>query len=69
MRQKIDYPLIFRLDNWGLLRSLTQLRSDKAYTLIALKVEKDLQIHISSVTDPLIVCYTAVFSPDRRSVA
>jgi len=24
-----------------------------------LKVEKDLQIDISSVTDPLVVCYTA----------
>ena len=29
------------------------LRSDKAYSLIALNVEKDLQVHISSVTDPL----------------
>ena len=30
-----------------------RLRSDKAYSLIALSVEKDLQVHISSVTDPL----------------
>ena len=30
-----------------------RLRSDKAYSLIALNVEKDLQVHISSVTDPL----------------
>ena len=29
------------------------LRSDKAYSLIALNVEKDLQVHISSVTNPL----------------
>ena len=29
-----------------------RLRSDKAYLLIALNVEKDLQVHISSVTDP-----------------
>jgi hypothetical protein len=30
-----------------------RLRSDRAYSLIALNVEKDLQVHISSVTDPL----------------
>ena len=30
-----------------------QLRSDKAYSLIALSVEKHLQIHISSTTEPL----------------
>lgn len=29
------------------------LRSDKAYSLIALNVEKGLQVHISSVTNPL----------------
>ena len=32
-----------------------RLRSDKASSLIALNVEKDLQVHISSVTDPLAV--------------
>ena len=37
------------------------MRSDKAYSIIAFKVEKDLQIHISSVTDPLVVCHTAAF--------
>ena len=35
------------------VRNAFRLRSDKAYSLIALNVEKDLQIHISSVTDPL----------------
>ena len=30
-----------------------QQRSDKAYSLIALSVEKHLQIHISSTTEPL----------------
>ena len=30
-----------------------RLRSDKAHSLIALNVEKNLQVHISSVTDPL----------------
>ena len=30
-----------------------RLRSDKAYSLIALNVEKHLQVHISSVTKPL----------------
>ena len=30
-----------------------RLRSDKVYSLIALNVEKDLQVHISSTTDPL----------------
>ena len=29
-------------------------RSDKAYSLIALNVEKDLQVHISSVLEPLL---------------
>ena len=32
-----------------------RLRSDKAYSLIALNVEKDLQVHISSVINPLEV--------------
>eukprot|EP00794_Sanderia_malayensis_P004192 gene4192-4751_t len=31
-----------------------RLRSDKAYSLIALNVEKDLQIHISTTTDPYV---------------
>ena len=30
-----------------------RLRSDKAYSLIALNVDKDLQVHIASVTNPL----------------
>ena len=29
-----------------------RLRSDKAYSLIALSVEKNLQVHISTTTDP-----------------
>ena len=29
-----------------------RLRSDKAYSLIALSVDKSLQVHISSTTDP-----------------
>ena len=35
------------------VKNAFRLRSDKAYSLIALNVQKDLQIHISSVTDPL----------------
>jgi hypothetical protein len=35
------------------VKNAFQLRSDKAYSLIALNVEKHLQIHISSTTDPL----------------
>ena len=35
------------------VKNAFRLRSDKAYSLIALNVEKDLQVHISSVTDPL----------------
>jgi hypothetical protein len=34
------------------VKNAFRLRSDKAYSLIALNVEKDIQIHISSVTDP-----------------
>ena len=34
------------------VRNTFRLWSDKAYSLIALNIEKDLQIHISSVTDP-----------------
>ena len=30
-----------------------QLRSDRAYSLIALNVEKHLQLHISGTTEPL----------------
>ena len=29
-----------------------RLRSDKAYSLISLSVEKNLQVHISTTTDP-----------------
>ena len=35
------------------VKSAYQLRSDKAYSLIALSVEKNLQIHISTTTTPL----------------
>ena len=35
------------------VKNAFRLRSDRAYSLIALKVEKGLQVHISSVTDPL----------------
>ena len=35
------------------VRNAFCLRSDKAYSLITLNVEKDLQIDISSITDPL----------------
>ena len=35
------------------VKNAFRLRSDKAYSLIALNVQKDLQVHISSVTDPL----------------
>lgn len=35
------------------VKNAFRLRSDKAYSLIALNVEKGLQVHISSVTNPL----------------
>ena len=35
------------------VKNAFRLRSDKAYSLIALNVEKDLQVHISLVTDAL----------------
>ena len=35
------------------VKNAFRLRSDKAYSLIALNVEKHLQVHISSVTNPL----------------
>ena len=35
------------------VKNAFKLRSDKAYLLIALNVEKHLQVHISSVTNPL----------------
>ncbi|KAK3749555.1 hypothetical protein QZH41_007287 [Actinostola sp. cb2023] len=41
-------------DATATVKNAFRLRSDKAYSLIALNVEKDLQIHISSVTDPSI---------------
>ncbi|CAB4020330.1 Retrovirus-related Pol poly from transposon TNT 1-94 [Paramuricea clavata] len=40
-------------DATNAVKNAFQLRSDKAYSLIALNVEKHLQIHISSTTDPL----------------
>jgi hypothetical protein len=36
------------------VRNSYHLRSDKAYSLIALSVEKNLQVHISTTTDPKI---------------
>ena len=36
------------------VKNAFRLRSDKAYSLIALNVEKDLQVHISSVSEPLL---------------
>ena len=35
------------------VRNLFRLQSDKPYSLIALSVEKSLQVHIASTTDPL----------------
>ena len=35
------------------MRNAFRLRSDKAYSFIALNVEKDLQVHIATTTDPL----------------
>ena len=35
------------------VKNAFRLLSDKAYSLIALNVQRDLQVHISSVTDPL----------------
>ena len=40
------------------VRNAYRLRSDKAYSLIALNVEKDLQVHISSITDPRVAWET-----------
>jgi len=34
------------------VRNTHRLRSDKAYSLIALSVDKSLQVNISSTTDP-----------------
>ena len=34
------------------VRNAYRIRSDKAYSLIALSVDKSLQVHISSTTDP-----------------
>ena len=36
------------------VRNAYWLRSDKAYSLIALSVEKNLQVHISTTTDPKV---------------
>ena len=38
---------------WINIWNAFRLRSDKAYSLIALNVEKELQVYISSVTKPL----------------
>lgn len=40
------------------VKNAYKLRSDKAYSLIALNVEKQLQIHISSTTDPRVAWET-----------
>ena len=40
------------------VRNSYRLRSDKAYSLIALSVEKNLQVHISTTTDPKIASDT-----------
>ena len=40
------------------VKSAYQLRSDKAYSLIALSVDKSLQVHISTTTDPLVAWET-----------
>ena len=40
------------------LKNVYRLKSDKAYSLIALNIEKDLKIHISSVNDPRIAWKT-----------
>ena len=40
------------------VKNAYRLRSDKAYSLIALNVEKDLQVHISSGTDPRVAWET-----------
>ena len=36
------------------VRNAYRLRSDKAYSLIALSVGKNLQVHISTTTDPKV---------------
>ena len=40
------------------VRNVYRLRSDKAYSLIALSVDKSLQVHITSTTDPRIAWET-----------
>ena len=40
-------------DASAVAKNAFRLRSDKAYSLMVLNVEKNLQVHISSVTDPL----------------
>ena len=40
------------------VRNAYRLRSDKAYSLIALSVDKSLQVHITSTTDPRIAWET-----------
>ena len=37
--------IITKINSW-------ELRSDKAYSIIAINIEKDLQIHVQSTTDP-----------------
>ena len=48
--------VLMERDLWGFTQEgqeTPRLRSDKAYSLIALNVEKDVQVHISSITEPL----------------
>ena len=42
----------------AVVRNSYCLRSDKAYSLIALSVEKNLQVHISTTTDPKVAWVT-----------
>ena len=46
-----------------------RLRSDKAYSLIALNVDKNLQVHISLMTDPLAAWETLWKQFERVSIA
>ena len=41
------------------VKNAFRLQSNRAYSLIALNVQKDLQVHISLVTDPLAAWRTS----------
>ena len=51
------------------VRNAYRLRSDKAYSLIALSVEKKLQVHISTTTDPKVAWNTLKSQFECVSVA